>query len=189
MKRILCIGDSNTFGYDPRSWFGGRYPADVRWTGLLERHGCQVVNWGQNGLSIPREYDFPLLKNLIRSKLPADAVTIMLGSNDLLNGTKAEEAARRMERLLLAIREAGADRILLIAPPVMQPGTWVQGDAVVRESALLAERYRALADRLETDFANAGDWDISISYDGVHFLPEGHAAFARKLLEKLAEPQ
>ena len=28
MKRILCFGDSNTYGYDPR---GGRYGEDERW--------------------------------------------------------------------------------------------------------------------------------------------------------------
>jgi len=35
MKRILCFGDSNTYGYDPRSFFGDRYDAQNRWTDLL----------------------------------------------------------------------------------------------------------------------------------------------------------
>ena len=30
MKRILCFGDSNTYGYDPRSCFGPQYPVNVR---------------------------------------------------------------------------------------------------------------------------------------------------------------
>ena len=25
---LLCYGDSNTYGFDPRSYFGGRYPAE-----------------------------------------------------------------------------------------------------------------------------------------------------------------
>ena len=29
--KILCFGDSNTYGYDPRSFLDDRYPADVRW--------------------------------------------------------------------------------------------------------------------------------------------------------------
>ena len=28
---VICFGDSNTYGYDPRSYFGGRYDADNRW--------------------------------------------------------------------------------------------------------------------------------------------------------------
>ena len=53
MKRIVCFGDSNVYGYDPRSWLGGRYPSDVRWTGLLEAAGWQVRNEGFNGQEIP----------------------------------------------------------------------------------------------------------------------------------------
>ena len=30
-RRLLCYGDSNTYGYDPRSYLGGRYPDSIRW--------------------------------------------------------------------------------------------------------------------------------------------------------------
>ena len=33
MKYILCYGDSNTFGYNPKN--GLRYPEEIRWTGRL----------------------------------------------------------------------------------------------------------------------------------------------------------
>ena len=33
--KMLCFGDSNTYGYDPRSYFGGQYPAQHRWVDLL----------------------------------------------------------------------------------------------------------------------------------------------------------
>ena len=29
-KTILCLSDSNTYGYDPRGAFGGRYPDGTR---------------------------------------------------------------------------------------------------------------------------------------------------------------
>ena len=28
---VICFGDSNTYGYDPRSYLGGRYDPDSRW--------------------------------------------------------------------------------------------------------------------------------------------------------------
>ena len=34
-------------------------------------------------------------------------------------------------------------------------------------------------------FADAGKWDISLTYDGVHFTEQGHKAFAAGLLEEL----
>ena len=35
MKRILCFGDSNTWGYIPGT--GERYAPDVRWTGVAQK--------------------------------------------------------------------------------------------------------------------------------------------------------
>ena len=32
---VICYGDSFTYGYDPRSYFGGRYDADSRWDDIL----------------------------------------------------------------------------------------------------------------------------------------------------------
>ena len=34
-------------------------------------------------------------------------------------------------------------------------------------------------------FADAGDWNIPMAYDGVHFTEQGHRAFAAGLLEVL----
>ena len=41
-RRLLCYGDSNTYGYDPRSYLGGWYLESIRWTALLDRRGWQV---------------------------------------------------------------------------------------------------------------------------------------------------
>lgn len=180
MKRILCLGDSNTFGYDPRSPFGSRYGDDVRWTARLQQANREVVNLGQNGLSIPRAPEFPDLAALLRRLRPLDAVTVMLGSNDLLCGASAETAASRMAALLRFLRsEAEGERVLLIAPPPMRLGAWVPTREVIGESVRLAEAYRRLAEALGVAFADAADWNPALCFDGVHLSPEGHAAFAK----------
>ena len=52
--KVICFGDSNTYGHDPRSWLGGRYDADSRWVDLLAAGtGWTVRNLGQNGREIP----------------------------------------------------------------------------------------------------------------------------------------
>ena len=54
--KVICIGDSNTWGYDPRSYFGGRYEANCRWVDILaEKTGWVVINEGINGMRIPRK--------------------------------------------------------------------------------------------------------------------------------------
>ena len=188
MKRILCLGDSNTFGYDPRSYFGSRYPAHVRWTGRLESAGWEVINRGENGLSIPGKEDFPELAERLRSQLPLDAIAVMLGSNDLLEGASPAETGARMEALLRCIMECAGDaRIILIAPPPMERGEWVPDQTLIDRSAELGMAYRRLADKMGVTFTDAGAWNVSLAYDGVHFLPEGHAAFAGGLLAMLED--
>ena len=39
--KVLCYRDSNTYGYDPRGFFGDRYPAECRWVDILARK----LNW------------------------------------------------------------------------------------------------------------------------------------------------
>ena len=181
MKRVLCFGDSNTYGYDPRSRLGSRYPAGIRWTGLLQSAGWEIVNCGQNGLCIPGKPRFPAVTGLLRRVGP-DVAAVMLGSNDLLNGASAGEAAERMEALLRSMKEnAGAAGILLIAPPPMQFGDWVRTQELIDESIRLDGLYRALADKLGVAFAGAAAWGVATAFDGVHFSPEGHAAFAAGL--------
>lgn len=127
-RRLLCYGDSNTFGYDPRSYLGGRYPESIRWTALLNAEGWDVINRGENGRSIPRlDMEIKLAAQMICST-NAGAAVIMLGSNDLLQcrGTGAEICGERMERFLrVLLAEAQNLKILLVAPPPMKLGAWV----------------------------------------------------------------
>ena len=172
---LLCIGDSNTYGYDPRSYFGDRYPADVRWT---ERLGTwKTVNCGMNGLAVP--FNHTVFTDLIRSKSP-DVVAVMLGTNDLLEGANAEMTAKRMEAFLTDIKDI-CPKLLLIVPPPMQPGEWVQSQKQIDESVKLGKEYCELAKKLEIYYADAGEWHAELAYDGVHFTPKGHKAFAEGL--------
>ena len=99
--KILCIGDSNTYGYDPRSYTGSRYPEDERWTGRLSGH--EVINCGVNGLTVPRSYQSYIGR--INANDP-DLVTVMLGTNELCSGLSAEQITDRMGTFLDAIIDA-----------------------------------------------------------------------------------
>lgn len=171
--QLICFGDSNTYGFDPRSYFGSRYPAETRWVNLLaQATGWSIRNEGQNGREIPPVPSEFLLKDCAKT----DALVIMLGSNDLLQTMRADTAADRMERFLTQLPPI---RTLLVAPPPMIHGTWVTDDRLLTESRKLADLYRALAQKLDLAFADAGEWGIELLFDGVHFSEAGHQAFFR----------
>ena len=179
--KILCIGDSNTYGYDPRSYFGSRYPAEVRWTDRLTGH--EVINRGVNGMTVPREHARQI--GMIRMHEP-DLVTVMLGTNDLYSGLSAEQIADRMKCFLDSIAAAGKP-ILLISPPLLQVGECIIDDDVLEESQDLGDHYMRIAAETGCLFADAGKWNIDMTFDGVHFSPEGHAVFAQKMEELLKQ--
>ena len=176
---VICFGDSNTFGYDPRSYLGGRYDSTSRWVDILAvKTGWEIRNNGMNGREIP-------LREVVFSR-SADLLIIMLGTNDLLQGKSVCEVVAHME-LFLSRLSIDKRKILLVAPPPMQMGEWVQESSLVEASIALANGYCALSKRVGVRFADAGEWNISMAHDGVHFTEEGNRVFAEKLYECLED--
>ena len=179
MVRILCFGDSNTYGYDPRGFFGDRYGAGDRWVDLLAKQtGHEIINAGANGREIPRN---PYALHLLTEHAPVDIFLVMLGTNDLLQGASAKEAATQMEAFLTPLLP-NCKHILLVSPPPMKRGAWVPTDKLVSESNHLAEEYMLLVKKLNIPFVDTRHWNIELSFDGVHFTEEGHHTFAHKML-------
>ena len=182
MVRILCFGDSNTYGYDPRGFFGDRYGAEDRWVDLLAKQtGHEIINAGANGREIPRS---PYALRLLTQQQEVDIFLAMLGTNDLLQGASAKEAATRMETFLNPLLPH-CKQTLLVAPPPMKRGAWVPTDELVSESILLAEEYKLLAEKLNIPFVDTRHWNIDLTFDGVHFTEAGHHTFAKNLRKEL----
>lgn len=175
--KVICFGDSNTYGYDPRGYFGGRYNADSRWVDILAAEtGWTVCNMGENGREIPSTSpDF---------QDDTDLLIVMLGTNDLLQGRSPEQAAEKLEKFLSGI-SLEQSKLLLIAPPPVKLGAWVPDQQLINDSRTFARLCGELAKRMGIRFAYAGKWVIPLTYDGVHFTEQGHKAFAAGLLEEL----
>ena len=185
--KILCFGDSNTYGYDPRSYFGGQYPARHRWVDLLaQKLNCKVVNAGENGREIPQyEWELQRFDLMLTNQKPLDLLIIMLGGNDLLQGNCVEAVAQRMESFLTGIR-LERSKIILIGPPRMKSGAWITDARLLEECVQLNAAYRTVAEELGIRFIDATDWDIEVTFDGVHYSEKGHHTFAEKLFLSLS---
>ncbi|MDO4528942.1 MAG: GDSL-type esterase/lipase family protein, partial [Lachnospiraceae bacterium] len=89
-KRILCFGDSLTWGYNPETH--QRFPEEDRWTTVLQEvlgDSYKIIEEGQNGRTIAIDDPAEGEKNgllyigpCLESQRPLDYVIIMLGSND-----------------------------------------------------------------------------------------------------------
>ena len=82
MFRILCYGDSNTWGYNPAS--GLRFPEKNRWPGVLRQElgsGFEIIEDGKNGRRVLT--DISEFYYSIESSGQLDVVIIYLGINDI----------------------------------------------------------------------------------------------------------
>ena len=180
--QILCFGDSNTFGYDPRGYLGDRYDEKNRWVDLLaSATGWQLINAGVNGREIPRNSN-PLRE--FSNHPDADLFLIMLGTNDLLQGASASHTATQMEAFLSRLLPY-RKQILLVSPPQLKRGAWVPEEELVAESVRLGEEYKRVAENLNIPFVDTRQWKIDLAFDGVHFTEDGHHTFAEHLIKQL----
>lgn len=173
---VICYGDSNTYGFDPCCYLGGRYEASFRWTEILaKKTGWEIRNEGTNGREIPRTET--------RFSHDIDLLIIMLGTNDLLQGADPATVTHRMEYFLNGLPFEN-DKVLLIAPPHMKFCEWVTEQSLINASIQLPKHYRTLAEKIGIRFIDAGEWSVPIAFDGVHFTESGHIAFAEALLKQ-----
>ena len=136
-KRIVCFGDSNTWGYDPVTHT--RYDESVRWPMVLQAllgDAYQIIEEGQNGRTIanpdPWEWgtkcgmDYVL--PMVETHNPFDLLIIMLGSNDLKRkfSLPAADIAGSLQNMLMKVRGYAAYqlgcpdlKILIVSPPAL----------------------------------------------------------------------
>lgn len=107
--KIVCYGDSNTYGFDPRLGTPGRLAKNERWTGILDsEHDIEIANEGMNGRCIPSaSYEYRSLRKILERHYAADMLIIMLGSNDLFmtREATAEKIADKMRNVFVNVPE------------------------------------------------------------------------------------
>lgn len=210
MKRILCYGDSNTYGCDARRMpidgTNGRYDEQTRWTCLLEKElgpDWRVREAGMNGRTTV--FEDPLeagrcgiatLDVVFKSAAPVDLVIVMLGTNDLKDqfSASAPVIAWGLERLVVRLRELIAEslnpaaKILLVAPANVAASASGEfyydiSERSVKNGERLPALYAAAAEKHGCLFADAGQWVKTDPSDGVHLSPESHRVLAAHLAE------
>ena len=128
-KVVLCFGDSNTWGSRPGVGDGGRFPADVRWTGQLQNQlggDYYVIEEGRGGRTVNLDDDRPGRNGLeyfdpcIASHDPLDVVIIMLGTNDqkISFDTTAEQIAEGLKQYVDVVEQRAPDAAIILVSPV-----------------------------------------------------------------------
>jgi len=205
MKRILCFGDSNTWGQNPLT--KERYDDLTRWTRVLASAlgaEYEVIEEGLNGRTTVWDDPIEGYKNgasylvpCLETHRPLDLVVIMLGTNDLkkrfsLPASDIAEGAGVLVRLVLASTAGRGDKppyVLLLAPP---PIAALSDYADMFEEATpksfkLGAQFQRIAEETNVSFLNTGEVIVSSAIDGIHLDPSEHAKLGHAVAGKVRE--
>ncbi|MCC7146919.1 MAG: SGNH/GDSL hydrolase family protein [Phycisphaeraceae bacterium] len=204
MKKIVCYGDSNTWGYDPET--NSRMDRHTRWPGVmgdLLGEGYEVVEEGLPSRTTcwddPTDSLFDgsdkngkrYLVPCVCSHAPLDLLIIMLGTNDLktrfnLSASEIAHSAASLvgtARAVIPKRKGEQLKVLLVAPPPLpanlNDGAFLQGH---EKSRRFADEFRMVAKQWQCDWLDAGAVVEVKAKEGIHFGVAQH----RKLGEALA---
>lgn len=186
LKQILCFGDSNTYGYDPADYDSFTYPEEERWifiAGKILGDGYKLINEGLNGRMIPEmRYYSEYVDGVAHSLKTGDVFVIMLGTNDLLMRSRPDASVplKKMKMFLehmMPIARENLFSVLVIAPVPI--GKSLDADGEYYEQNLkMNEGFKELAKECGAFFADAGNWQVELAFDHVHFSSKGHRVFA-----------
>lgn len=210
-KRIVCFGDSNTWGYDAST--GGRFPYDKRWTTMLQEmlgSEWEVISEGLSGRNAVCED--PLFEGLkgidyihpcLLSHSPVELAIIMLGTNDTKERFSLTSRNIAMGITRLAVKagsvkagpEGKGTRVLVVCPPPIKAkyAETEIGDAMGKDCDIkskdLADNLSALLKIEGIPFFDSGKLIEMKSIDYMHLDAEGHRKMAHlmdELVRKMA---
>jgi lysophospholipase L1-like esterase len=204
-KRILCFGDSNTWGHDPTTQ--DRFDSSSRWPGILREAlgaGYEVIEEGLNGRTTVwddpiegykngREYLIPCLE----THRPLDLVIILLGTNDLkkrfsLSAFDIAEGAGVLVRIIQK-SEAGISGkppavLLLAPPPIGKLSDYSEMfEGAEEKSRRLGAHYLRVAGETGCEVLDTAQVIASSDLDGIHFEKSQHRKLGQAVAQRVQE--
>jgi len=201
MKKILCYGDSNTWGCSPRD--SSRYDENIRWPMVMKSalgEGYTVIEDGLNGRTVlnlsplnKTANGVEWITSVINKYVPLDIAIISLGLNDVFVAEDAslQNIADGVEAIIIVLRSShtsagfAAPEIIVIAPP--EYNSEVEGsmffELQINKLKALPEKFRDIALKQNCLFFNAADYVKGSIIDGSHLEAESHIMLGQKIAE------
>ncbi len=198
MKKIICYGDSNTFGFNAKD--GSIFDENTRWTSLLQKNlgsEYEVVNEGMYDrtgfVDNPRGDLFSGPKHFPEMLAKTDNIDLLIlaiGTNDLQSQYNISfDTIENGLKNLIHLAKTKAKNIIII-PPVILDERILKGafntqfdETGVEKSKKVGQIYRKIADKNGCLWFDINEFTAPSNYDGLHYDENSHRLIAEKLAE------
>lgn len=206
--RILCYGDSNTWGYISGSDHQ-RYGNDERWTKILSKSlgdKFEIIEEGLNSRTLisndtrpgkEGKNGYEYLVPCLDTHDPIDLVILMLGTNELkaTYNKSAKEIGEMLEEYFIKtilnrksqLKDSYPKLLIVVPPEVTENQEYCKANnkylGASEKSKELNNIYKDIAEKYNCYFlSNQG---LETGIDGVHLTKESHKELAAKIREKI----
>lgn len=200
MRKILCYGDSNTWGCSPAD--GSRFGEDVRWPAVMASilgEGYSLIEDAKSGRTVldlnsdPELNGISWIESRIGFYVPLFAAVICLGTNDVFDSGEipVPRITAGIDRIVSVIRVAHLahkvtpPHIILLTPamPSAQPEEMNFYQLQLNKAAALIAEYGILA-RETSSLCLDISGEIRVSEkDGSHLDRESHIKLGKTAAE------
>ena len=198
MKKILCYGDSNTFGYNPADM--SRFDEDIVWTSVLQENlgsGYEVINEGlcdrmgfvnnEKGFEFSSQKHFP---KFISKAENVDFLILFIGTNDLQFQYDISFGAveKGLENLInLAQKKV---KNIIVIPPVILDESILKGffnfqfdKTSIVKSRKIGRIFRKISNIYHCLYFDINKITQPSDTDGLHYSKESHKIIGEKLAD------
>lgn len=202
MKKILCYGDSNTFGFNPID--ASRFDENTRWSAVLQqnlKNNYTIVEEGMcdrtgfvdnpKGFLYSAQRHFP--KFLSKSER-FDIIILAIGTNDLQ--FQYNIGYNAIQRGLAELIKQGLEKTdkMIIIPSVILKENILNGyfkiqfdETSIIKSKKIITIYKKLSNALNCYFFDVNKFALPSDTDGLHYDKETHKIIADKLTKYIIE--
>ena len=206
--RILCYGDSNTWGWVPSSMGAKRFDENNRWPALLQKElgtDFEIIEEGLGGRTTafddPRP-EFPLrngansLPAILESHLPLDLVIVMLGTTDTkkMMNLSVKEITNGMQKIIRSIKKfktlenTQIPKILIVVPPIVKETAKFASKLFIggtKKSTELIQSYKELSEKEQIHYLDPTSKITVDEIEGVHIDANNHKILSKLILDKV----
>ena len=196
--KIICYGDSNTYGFRPTD--GGRYSKSIRWTGVLAdllgdkysviEEGCNnrtgFFKCADGLIQSGKEY-FP---TCINNNSDLDILILALGTNDIqkIYNPTEQIIEEDLSFYIDFIKELNKNIKIILIPPVKLSENILGGyfafqfdKTSIERSEWVQDVYYRFANNNNVELFDINKYVTPSNTDGLHFEPVSHQIIAQNL--------